>query len=148
MYVPRAKSEVPRQTPYSENEDIQDILTLAWGHRDNRRGKNHVFLKDGRPIKAECSKTAMQRAWAAAEMPFGKPWKNLRATFCTNLMESGVEPEVVDNLMGWRKGYCREHYYRPWRQKLAEAVGRGAAKIGRRFNRRRGRFNVVGGTGL
>lgn len=71
-------------------------------------GGLYVLTKDGKAWKAStlAKRWGIARAKAAKKLPsiVGKRWHDLRGTYATELVRSGVEDEKVDRIMGWKKG--------------------------------------------
>ncbi len=67
-----------------------------------------VLVRDGQPWKVSTleKRFSLARKAAAEKTPSlaTKRWHDFRGTFATSLIAAGVDPAIVDGIMGWAKG--------------------------------------------
>jgi integrase len=80
-------------------------LSDLWHARAEQRLSTYVFTEpNGRPFTDHKMQTELNRLWESiGERPKQHSWHVLRHTFSTLLASEGVEPHVIDAVMGHRR---------------------------------------------
>ena len=120
LHATRSKTNVSRKIPLTLPR-LKGILTEALKVRKIRPEKPEpVFLwtstpKEGkevvrRPIDREAADSALKRAYKAAGIVKGAPWKILRHSFGSRCAEAGLDVPEIQYLMGHRSPVTTARY--------------------------------------
>mgnify|MGYP001347605752 CR=1 FL=1 len=112
--VEHTKSGKPREIPISER--LRTTLGRAGAHNE------HVFLGP-KGLGVESVKTAMNAALRRSGLEErGVRFHDLRHTFATRLIEHGVDPFTVQELLGHQSITTTQRYAHPARRSKVEAI--------------------------
>ena len=111
LHATRGKTNVARKIPLALPR-LKELLTEALKVRKIRPEKPEpVFLgPDGKAIDREAAESALKRAYKAAGIVKGQPWKILRHTFGSRCAEAGLNLPDIQYLMGHRSPMTTARY--------------------------------------
>lgn len=98
VHAPRGKTGIPREIPL--NKTLRRLLKAAKRVRSISGGPRVFLGAKGDPLTVEGVKTALRRAYEAAELAVAGPFKVFRHTFASRLAMKGHSAPAIARLMG------------------------------------------------